>query len=82
LTRAIRRYYKQKKIGRIYQRYKRDNAFNDDSERLYMAKKVVDNPAVCSCEMCKNPRHAKYGTEKDKLTYQEKRENEIFGKRE
>mgnify|MGYP003146058524 CR=1 FL=1 len=41
-------------------------------------KCMANNMAICSCEMCKNPRHSKYGNQREKLTVQErKREHEI-----
>lgn len=37
------------------------------------AQRLKDTSKRCSCEMCRNPRHNKIGTGKDRLTIQERK---------
>ena len=36
---------------------------------------MAHSPAICSCQMCRNPRHSSLGKGKDKLTIQERRQS-------
>ena len=37
------------------------------------AYRIAENMKICSCEGCRNPRHSKWNSNKEKLTIQERR---------
>lgn len=43
-----------------------------------MARKLRDNLAVCSCQMCRNPRHSNWVSNEEKLTIQERKAQIAF----
>lgn len=47
--------------------------------RVNRSIKQADNLAVCSCHMCRNPRHSHFHSGLDKLTMQERKHIEGWG---
>lgn len=64
---------KQKHAYRIITQcwYIDQHTTNTDAHR--MARKLRDNLAVCSCDMCCNPRHNSWTSGTEKLTIQERK---------
>jgi hypothetical protein len=44
-----------------------------DEDAHMMARRLRDNLAVCSCQMCCNPRHSDWLSSEEKLTIQERK---------
>lgn len=73
MNRAQRRKNKYKKIKKMFRILKRDPFYYDDEERMYYAKIMSDNPTICSCQSCRNPRRSIFYKGKSKLTVQERK---------
>ena len=74
-TKAERRKHKFRIRNKILKRIKQDDIiyFNSQEELQNYVNKLADNPTICSCFICCNPRHSKLFKEKYKLTIQERK---------
>jgi len=81
LSRSIRRHHRARLIKK-YMNYEmlRWSAYQEDTEeeRRRRATQVVNNISCCSCWMCGNPRTDSWASGKERLTMQERKENERF----
>jgi len=57
-----------------FKRWYSDLDINEEYARLGILRKTN---TVCSCQMCRNPRHSVFYSEKEKLTRQERRAPQI-----
>lgn len=73
---------KRNKAYRIHHKKRmRKHAFNlikamymiSDEDAIEKSKRLGDNIAKCSCQMCRNPRHCDWSSKKEKLTIQERK---------
>ena len=71
--------------ARMYQRAKRYQRLwwyaypEEDSDRLHVVcMQLRDNLKICSCQMCRNPRNSWWTVGAERLTMQERREEERF----
>ena len=75
-NRAERRKHKFRIRRKFLNKVKQDDTLypylNNKQLKLYVAK-WADIQQMCSCSICRNPRHSKLVKGKDKLTVQEKK---------
>ncbi len=69
LKRAQRRSVSEN-LSKRYEKIYAAQGFNSNNAKL-RARKSRDNPKICSCNMCRNPRRSAYYKLKDKITRQE-----------
>jgi hypothetical protein len=70
--RAIRR-KQQAKFKNRARKIAKEIIGDENPEKIEdFANHIVDNRAVCSCQMCRNPRHSSFNRGDAKLTKQEK----------
>lgn len=62
MKRAIRRHHKERMKAKARRLFKGTKC----------PDKYADHLAVCSCWMCGNPRHSRFGSRGEKVTLQEK----------
>lgn len=75
-TRALRRYHRRRMINRakIVQKHWWWFSDSDNTKAIHkMAAKFADNIAICSCQMCRNPRHCDWLCKDEKLTMPERK---------
>lgn len=78
-TKQFRRFQENKK--KIWAKKILNLLFKDIPNFLITQKDIgrkATTPQPCSCDMCGNPRHLKYGTKKDKLSLKERKEISKF----
>lgn len=72
-TRAFRRHHRQRMIAHAYRKYQDWWWFdNEELTKIYSVKNH-NHLAACSCQMCRNPRHCGWLSNKEKLTLQERK---------
>ena len=91
-SRALRRHHRARMYNRAYHFKKhihqwfydfqagsiRESTYwTDENIHLHLSR-ARDNMTQCSCPMCRNPRHNPWASEKERLTLQEKKENERY----
>lgn len=55
-------------------------SYSDYSEEVIhkLSCRLRDNMKICSCQMCRNPRHSWWTNGKERFTMQERKANEAF----
>ena len=86
--RAMRRHHRDRMYRHVFRKFHATyfydsmyNAFGDDwtAEEIHLhVSRHRDNIKACSCWMCMNERHNPFLSTKERLTMQERRENERF----
>ena len=75
-SRALRRHHRARMFTRALNKVRR---WHPDQEWItWYAHRVADNMAICSCEMCKNPRRSGWTPKFERMTMQERKEFERF----
>jgi len=69
---------KQEHAYRVITQCWRVNQHILDEDVWLMARKLRDNLAVCSCPMCRNPRHSRLVSGTEKRTIQERKADSDF----
>jgi hypothetical protein len=80
-TRNMRRHHRARKIRKVSNYtiiYYWNNEDSIPSVRYERAKLFADNPTICSCMMCRNPRRNDWAKTDEKLTMPERKANDSY----
>ena len=71
-TRAERRHHHKRMLERVKDFVLYKFGWTEE-EKAKHQRKIAENRQVCSCHMCRNPRHSAFHKGKEKLTMQERK---------
>lgn len=78
-TRAERRHHHQRMIDKVIKSFrwlKPEFYHGEEAQRQKHIKKMAENRAKCSCEICCNPRRSPLTSGEEKMTIQERKAKE------